>query len=199
AYQNLTSLALVHMPEVDLWSVDDFAVGESLDQPIRHLGINFGAPGDRRDDNGNLWLEYPIVAGDSPKIEIDWNPEVTLTQSHPSSIEKNDYRWIYASGLQGVTSLQIRLADHGDDSSKEENIRYRLTVFLAYLAADGSCDVELSVQGKTKHQHLGGPSSDESLYQRVEFSGVKLMERISLQVHSQSENPVIAGIEFQRE
>lgn len=199
AYQNQTSLALVHMPEVDLWSVDDFAAVESLDHPIRHLGINFGAPGDRRDDNGNLWLEYPVVAGDSPEIEIDWNSEVTVTQSHPSSIEKNDYRWIYASGLQGVTGLQVGLADHGGESSKEENIRYRLTVFLASLSADGSCDVELSVQGQTKHQHLGGSDSGESRYQRVEFSGVKLMERISLRVHSQSGNPIIAGIEFQRE
>ena len=33
-------------------------------------GINFGAPGDRRDDRGLLWLEYPADAGPSPPISI---------------------------------------------------------------------------------------------------------------------------------
>ena len=41
AYQNQTSLALVHMPQVDLWSVDDFASNHQLKEPIKHLGINF--------------------------------------------------------------------------------------------------------------------------------------------------------------
>ena len=61
--------ALVHMPQVDLWSVDDFASNHQLKEPIKHLGINFGAPGDRRDEQGQLWLEYPIIAGASPNIE----------------------------------------------------------------------------------------------------------------------------------
>ncbi len=40
------------------------------DVPIRSIGINLGAPGDRKADNGTLWLEYPVVGGPSPKVPV---------------------------------------------------------------------------------------------------------------------------------
>jgi PAS domain S-box-containing protein len=46
--------------------------------PIRTVGINFGAPGDRMADNGTLWLEYPRVGGPSPDIPVSINPEELL-------------------------------------------------------------------------------------------------------------------------
>jgi len=46
--------------------------------PIRTVGINLGAPGDRRADNGTLWLEYPRVGGPSPDIPVSINPEKLL-------------------------------------------------------------------------------------------------------------------------
>ena len=200
AYQNQTSLALVHMPEVELWSVDDFAVGESLKQPIRHLGINFGAPGDRRDNNGNLWLEYPVVAGDSPNLEIQWNSEASLIQRHASSLDNNVYRWIYASGLKGVTNLDITLADNDNDSLKAEDARYRVSVFLASSSSDSPCEVELTLQGQKRRQHVGTVDPNgRAAYQRVEFSRVSLTEELSLAVLARSGEPIIAGIEFKRE
>src|SRR5205085_6668059 len=48
SYQNQTSLALVHMPEIEVWTNSTF-------QPagrIERLGVNFGAAGDRRDHSG---------------------------------------------------------------------------------------------------------------------------------------------------
>ena len=30
---------------------------------VRRVGINFGAPGNRKADDGTLWLEYPSVGG----------------------------------------------------------------------------------------------------------------------------------------
>ena len=33
-------------------------------------GINFGAPGDRKTDDGTLWLDWPSVGGPSPEISV---------------------------------------------------------------------------------------------------------------------------------
>ena len=82
------------MPQVDLWSVDDFASNHQLKEPIKHLGINFGAPGDRRDEQGQLWLEYPIIAGASPNIEVTWNDDVTVKQQHTSRVGDVDHPWV---------------------------------------------------------------------------------------------------------
>lgn len=110
SYQNQTSLALVHMPDVDSWSVNAAASVETAGIRIHRLGINFGAPGDRRDANGMLWLEYPAVAGPSPPLSIELNDDALPYQHHSSTMSGLEQPWILASGLKGVTSLKIRTA-----------------------------------------------------------------------------------------
>jgi outer membrane protein assembly factor BamB len=114
AYQNQTSLALVHMPEVELWSVNSSESFSSKDRRIERVGINFGAPGDRRDSNGLLWLEYPAVAGPSPLIDISFNDDATFFRRHSSAVVETDTPWIFASGADGVTDLRIGLTLRDD-------------------------------------------------------------------------------------
>src|SRR5688572_278625 len=63
AYQNQTSVGLVHLPEAEMWT---FAGAKELKGQVQRLGVNFGAPGDRKADDGTLWLEYPFTGGVSP-------------------------------------------------------------------------------------------------------------------------------------
>ena len=72
SYQNQTSLALIHMPEVETWT--SFGA-QTPKQPVRRVGINLGAPGDRKADDGTLWLEYPSVGGSSPTVPITIEPK----------------------------------------------------------------------------------------------------------------------------
>jgi outer membrane protein assembly factor BamB len=67
SYQIQASLALVHMPGEDNWTFQNFDRGKG---PIRRLGINLGAPGDRMADNGTLWLEWPGEGGPSPRLLV---------------------------------------------------------------------------------------------------------------------------------
>ncbi len=112
AYQNQTSLALVHMPDVEVWSVDASATTVPTNTRIQHLAINFGAPGDRRDPRGKLWLEYPVTAGDAPGLSITLNAEAKIFQQHSSSMEGSSLPWVFASGYQGITELTLDLATH---------------------------------------------------------------------------------------
>lgn len=107
AYQNQTSLALVHMPEIDVWSVNGAVTKSASGQSIKRLGINFGAPGDRRDDRGLLWLEHPVIAGDSAPLAIVTNSEATYFQNHSASVTASDLPWVLASGIEGVTDIHI--------------------------------------------------------------------------------------------
>src|SRR5690606_15429673 len=68
SYQNQTSLALVHMPDVELWSVNPLANKPISGAPLQNIGINFGAPGDRHADDGTLWIEYPALSSEAPPI-----------------------------------------------------------------------------------------------------------------------------------
>ena len=121
SYQNQTSLALVHFPPddpwypgVESWSFDFMPAPKSA-QPVKRVGINFGAPGNRMGPNGTLWLEYPSVGGPSPDIPIRVETEQPrLFRHHASRVESADpenrgaLSWVGASGLEGVKAVTIR-------------------------------------------------------------------------------------------
>ena len=112
SYQNQTSLALVHMPEMEMWTVNIAAATadmNSADKPVSRIGINFGAPGDRRAPDGLLWLEYPIVAGESPPLAINVDSKAKYFSRHGSTMEGRDLSWVLASGVAGAAEIVVGL------------------------------------------------------------------------------------------
>ncbi|MFG0262804.1 MAG: PQQ-binding-like beta-propeller repeat protein, partial [Novipirellula sp. JB048] len=107
AYQNQTSLALVHMPDIDMWTIDLIANTATPEQLLERVAINFGAPGHRRQPDGQLWMEYPVMAADSIPIEIQTNPEAVPFQHHSSLVKGVERPWVLASGLEELTELTI--------------------------------------------------------------------------------------------
>ena len=85
------------------------AAGASRNKDIHNLAINFGVPGDRIDEAGTLWLEYPAVAGESPPFTIELNSDATFFQHHSSILVDAQRPWLGASGIENVTDLRIGL------------------------------------------------------------------------------------------
>ena len=107
SYQNQTSLALVHMPDIDMWTIDLIATSATPDQLFENLAINFGAPGHRRQADGQLWMEYPVMTGDSMPIDIETNADAKPFQHHSSLLKGVERPWVLASGLENLTELRI--------------------------------------------------------------------------------------------
>jgi len=109
AYQNQTSLALVHMPEMELWTYSHLGLDAEAGERIERVGINFGAPGDRRAEDGTLWLEYPTVGGDSPGLGIKvTGSDVAYFRRHASQVSGGPgLRWVAASGLRDCKTITI--------------------------------------------------------------------------------------------
>ena len=107
SYQNQCSVAFVHDPEVETWTFSSVGSGK---EPLRRVGLNFGAPGDRLSAAGTLWLDWPSVGGPSPNLSVKVQPAGPKRfRHHMSSIETGELKWVAASGLEGVESLTIRL------------------------------------------------------------------------------------------
>lgn len=109
AYQNQTSLALVHMPEAELWTFNVFDEDGSMQ---KRIGLNFGAPGDRRSPQGTLWLDSPSVGGHSPRVEPDVQGDPVRYLRHHSARMKFDdaaesLPWVGASAVIGAQSVRI--------------------------------------------------------------------------------------------
>ena len=102
AYQLQTSLAFVHDPDVEHWTFND---PKTL-PPQSHVGINLGAPGDRKDNDGLLWLEYPVRGGPSPAISVEIEPAAARTFVHHSAtLPDGRQNWIGASGVTGARRI----------------------------------------------------------------------------------------------
>lgn len=108
-YQNQTSLALVPMPEMEMWTYNTFRLEKGQPSPVRRVGVNLGAPGDRRSEDGTLWLEYPSVGGDSPEVPVQAAGELTWFRHHSSRVAGGVLPWVAASGAEGLRQLSVSL------------------------------------------------------------------------------------------
>ena len=77
--------------------------------------FNLAAPGDRRDDEGGLWLQYPRA----PTLSNRTMPvpvELTGSRLKPFrvnadrvAISGTDRPWLYASGIEGLEKIRLQL------------------------------------------------------------------------------------------
>jgi len=143
-YPDFTSLALVPVPDVEMWTYNTLKYDESQ---IQRVGINFGAPGHRRADNGALWLKYPYLGGPAVPIAVDITPENPEWNEHRYS--EGDYEaahWVTASSCEGLRTMTLRLG-------KEASSAGPYTVRLYFIepndrAKPGERVFSVSLQGR---------------------------------------------------
>jgi outer membrane protein assembly factor BamB len=115
-YSLFTSLALVHQPDSEVWSYSALSLKPEAG-PVRRLGINLGAPGDRMSADGTLWLDYPNVGGSSPKASIQvQGASPSYFRRHSTLIQGNGLNWVAGSGVVGASSVTIDLGKSQPDS-----------------------------------------------------------------------------------
>ena len=121
SYQNQTSLGLVHMPEIDVWTANRLGGGT---RAVARVGINLGAPGNRRAEEGTLWVHYPRSAAPAPETEITIEPgNVAWFRKHSLLVEGEEgYPWVGASGGEGIEAIRIGNLEQG---------RYRVRLHFA--------------------------------------------------------------------
>ena len=108
SYQNQTSLALIHMPEMEMWTYSQIGSDMEPGARLKRLGVNFGAPGDRRSDDGVLWLDYPGVGGQSPAMRITVEGEgLDYPRHHSAMLAGEGWPWVNASCVSGATRISL--------------------------------------------------------------------------------------------
>jgi hypothetical protein len=151
SYQNQTSLAMVHMPDVEMWT---FSKVKPSNAPIQSVGINFGAPGDRKAENGTLWLEYPSVGGNSAKLDIALTPqEPSWFRRHSLRLQRGVIPWVEASGAKGLRSVHVRVAGGPHDGDEKADAERIYTVHLHFMEPEdkkpGERRFDVALNGQT--------------------------------------------------
>jgi len=102
------------------WSIHS-AVGAKT--PVKHLAINFGAPGDRKDARGTVWLSYPrFKAYQETSLDVKLDLKLKFASGgkyhsineHRVNLSGDETPWLYSSWAGGLTGLTLPLLGEGD-------------------------------------------------------------------------------------
>lgn len=191
SYQNQTSLAFVHDPDAEMWTFGGV-------QSKGRLGINFGAPGDRKAENATLWLDYPSVGGKSPELGIKTVPDKPeWFRFHSSAVKGGDLRWVAASGAEGLTKITVTLDNR---TSRLYTVRLVFAEFELHRARERIFSIAL--QGKTVSRNFDIIKAAGSAAHSVikEFRGIQIRDVLEIELVPSSGSPenstVICGVEL---
>jgi outer membrane protein assembly factor BamB len=148
SYSIFTSLALVNVPEANLWTYGAYKKHEGR---ISRLGINFGAEGDRKSEDGTMWLDYPNVGGSSPELTLQVGTNKPKAfRLHSAQVKGDSLTWVAASGLKAVSSVKIPLFG-GKPPAEITKQAYRVRLYFAEPdnAAAGENVFDVLVEGET--------------------------------------------------
>lgn len=165
--------------------------------PVNRIGINFGAPGDRKDVRGKEWFGYPRPATrDRLEFVFDIDPELAesgrwRSQSSESlMVDGTDSPWLYASGVAGIKRFAIPLLEETDEPRN-----YQVRLHFALTGPQPSR--ELRVQGdahRIEFPNVGSPVSQAYV---KEISGIHVANNLTIEIPDVEELPLpeIAAIE----
>lgn len=184
------------------WGIYSLAGSQT---PVKHLAINLGAPGDRRDQFGTLWLGYPrprTVGRMEYTFDIGTEPksaEYYGLNEESFHIEDADTPWLFSSGARGITRLRIPLLGKDDSPAS-----YRVKLYFAHSQDSGPDRPRFSIrlQGDVVDRDIDLPTraGGENKPLVLEFEGVQVARDLVVQLSSQNKVPTtICAIEVERE
>ena len=191
SYSLFTSLALVHTPDADVWTYNAY---ELPSDTIQRVGVNLGAPGDRQDESGTLWLEHPNVGGPSPKVSITVGGEnVQYFRGHSLTVEGEDLPWVAASGGEGLTSISVRLGK----AEATQKCRVKLYFAEPGHAAEGDRVFDVALQGQSvlKDFDIRKAVGGRNRVLVRSFDGIAVNDTIDVAFTPRVGRPLLCGIE----
>lgn len=161
--------------------------------PVKHLAINLGAPGDRTDDTGKLWLAYPRPSG---RMQLKFDMQLSglpgggyySNAAETCPVTGPGTSWVYASGYRGLSRCILPLVTPADGSAI-------YTVRLGFAETDGAQPgqrvFDIKLQGNTVEKDMdvvaraGGPN--RSLIR--EYKGVRVDGNLTLELVPKTAKP----------
>ena len=212
AYSFKTSLALVPHSRQNRWGVYGRMPVTRRWKGASRLRVNFGAPGDRPDDDGDLWFSYPRPSspgpdgaggmGNPPNTNLPINNldggKLSRFNHNPDwrTVQGTDKPWLYTYGWKGQCRLRFGL-------ESDQQKTYRITLYFCEPEKPReprTFDVKLS--GKTVIRDLnvlketGGPNRALTREVKVQASGSLTLELVKT---GNGPGPIISAVRILRE
>jgi len=173
--------------------------------PVQRIGINLGAPGDRKDAARREWLGFPRPrAVDRLEFVFDIHPRFAARggwfDGNPDALglPEADLPWLFASGARGLEACEIELLGPDDPPAA-----YDVRVFLSGMTPAQAESLEIRLQGapaKGTTRAWGGGGGDTKLLHVRHVAAVPVERSLRCEFYWSADGPQprIAGIEVSR-
>lgn len=188
------SVALVNKPKkvTGNWTV---FVTHGATTPVKHLAVNFGAPGDMKADDGTIWFGYPRpktvsnIGYGSYEIKLDLKDKAIegmgpfCRDYRGVRIRGTDRPWLFTSGYLGLIRCELPLID---DGAGQGPASYTVRVGFKPLANDKPgqrvFDVKLQDEVMLSKFDISKTSSKPNTAVVKEFKGVEVRNSLILEL-----------------
>lgn len=180
--------------------------------PVQHMALNMGAPGDRRDAHGTVWMAYPRPRPSRETgldFKFDIKPKFAQGGGYNSvnevtnPVKGSEPSWVFTSWARGLQECTIPLL-----GEKDAPADYTVELSFSTLAPvstgkdnDAPPLFDIKLQGKVVEKGFNPYTSKSTLVRK--FNGVPVKDNLHLEFVPQNESakqmpPAISGIEIIR-
>ena len=178
--------------------------------PVKRLAINLGAPGDRNDSGGDLWLSFPrpfkgrLVLPLRAGVTFHPGGRFARSNSVYTPFTETDDPWLFASAARGLHELTVPLIDKGESTAT-------YSVRLAFADPEnkqpGQRVFDIKLQGQTVAENfdiIEAAGAPNRAVVKV-FDGIKVHDNLVLELLPKTANPtpsqlpILQGIEIVRQ
>ncbi len=210
-YPIVCSLALEPRPDRQRWAI--YSSGGD-NTPVQNLAINLGAPGDRRDSTGQLWLAYPrpSLPADRKAMGFAIQLQTEFLQgggyvsrnSEAEATTGSEHSWVFASYARGLRRCVVPLLDE-----REGPADYTVILYFADSENEqqGRRVFDIALQGKVVVEGFDITKEAEGSQRAIvrEFAAVRVERNLEIelipkgeQASSMSQAPILCGLQVQR-
>jgi len=116
AFPNMCTVVFRPSERQKAWGVFS---AEGPATPAKHLALNLGAPGDRRDEQGTLWLGFPRPGGSLVmplRAHVSFGPGGRFVRENSvyTPVVGTERPWLFGSAADGVRKIELPLRGSAD-------------------------------------------------------------------------------------
>jgi outer membrane protein assembly factor BamB len=174
--------------------------------PVKHLAVNLGAPGDRRDARGTVWLTYPRPkpyreTGLETKLAMDVQftdgGGYQTVNEDSTAIAGAETPWLFTSWARGLSELSLPL--RGKDDGPAD---YDVTLYFADVENDAAgrraFDVKLNSRPVAENFDIVAEAGGGKRGLVRTFKGVNVADKLTIELvpKSADQAPILNALEI---
>lgn len=184
------------------WTIHS-AVGTRT--PVKSMSINLGAPGDRKDANGVIWLSYPrrkAYKETSLDIAFDLKPKFVAEErfngvsESSTTVAGTETPWIYTSWAEGLRELTLPLLGPNDAPA-----RYRVRLHFTRIGPKTEpAEFTVRLQKKTAVETVTLGSAEGGTATAIvhEIDAVPVTDNLLIELVPKRGIPMLSAVEVVR-